>query len=147
MLVLREERHEDLLVSVGRRQVDGRGAARGHPSPLLLLLSKLCQVAVLAVVEQVDESFGVTGGGRVVHGAQAAVVPQGGVGLVLCEIHTRRCVFRSNPSLLPCVFHSRVPSGDSRRSCPPRPPSWCRCSASAPCNRLGRSDSRSILDS
>ena len=85
MLVLREERHEDLLVSVGRRQVDGRGAARGHPSPLLLLLSKLCQVAVLAVVEQVDESFGVTGGGRVVHGAQAAVVPQGGVGLVLCE--------------------------------------------------------------
>ena len=95
MLVLREERHEDLLVSVGRRQVDGRGAARGHPSPLLLLLSKLRQVAVLAVVEQVDESFGVTGGGRVVHGAQAAVVPQGGVGLVLCEIHTRRCVFRS----------------------------------------------------
>ena len=40
-------------------------------------------IPVLAVVKQVDECLRVAGGRRVVHGAQALVVPQGGVGLVL----------------------------------------------------------------
>ena len=50
MLLLREERQEGLLVSVGGRQVSGGGAARGGLSPPasllpLLLLSELRQIA------------------------------------------------------------------------------------------------------
>ena len=82
--------------------MDWGGAARGLPSPLL---SELCQLAVLAVVQQVEESFSVAGGSRVVNGAQATVVPQGGVGLVLCEI--RGDMFFQPFSSALCI--SRVP--------------------------------------
>ena len=49
MLLLREERQEGLLVSVGGRQVSGGGAARGLSPPAsllpLLLLSEVRQIA------------------------------------------------------------------------------------------------------
>ena len=47
---------------------------------------------VLAIVKQVDEGFRVAGSRSVVHGAQALIVPQGGVGLVL---KVRDCTVRA----------------------------------------------------